>query len=81
MADYVCVDGPLAGRSFRWRRAPRPGRPTTVALVDVDHGVLEVSYRVQQDPEASEPGRLEFVSARTVRDRPRRGARLVQLHL
>ena len=81
MADYVCVDGPLAGRSFSWRRGPRHGRPTTVALVDVDHGVLEVAYRVQQDPAPSEPGRLEFVAARAVRNRPRRGARLAHLQV
>jgi hypothetical protein len=64
VADYVCIDGPLEGRRFRWRRAPRTGEPMTVALLDVEHGVLEVDYRVQPAGEAADAGRLEFVAAR-----------------
>jgi hypothetical protein len=63
VAEYICIDGPLEGRSFRWRKAPRAGEPVTVAVVDVDHAVLEVDYRVP----AAAPlgsGRLEFVAAR-----------------
>ena len=67
MADYICVDGPLEGRRFRWRKAPRTGEPMTVALLDVDHGVLEVDYRVQPVAGASGSGRLEFVAARDAR--------------
>ncbi|GAA2724893.1 hypothetical protein [Cellulomonas aerilata] len=63
MAEYICVDGPLEGRLFRWRKAPRTGEPLTVAVVDVDHAVLEVDYRVTATEEAGS-GRLEFVGAR-----------------
>lgn len=82
MADYICIDGPLEGRRFRWRKAPRAGEPMTVALLDVDHSVLEVDYRVQPSVGSSEAGRLEFVAARDAHlDRrrfgfvPGRGAR------
>lgn len=80
MADYICIDGPLEGRRFRWRKAPRAGEPMTVALLDVDHSVLEVDYRVQPSAGSAEAGHLEFVAARDAhldrrRFAPGRGAR------
>ncbi|WP_298456985.1 hypothetical protein [uncultured Cellulomonas sp.] len=70
MSTYVCVDGPLEGRSFRWRRLPRRGRPVKVALVDVGHAVLEVEYEVQRPADSTRPGDLRFVRARDVRHQP-----------
>ena len=64
MAEYVCIDGPLEGRRFTWRRPPRAGQALTVALLDVEHAVLEVDYRVQPVAGRSGSGRLEFVGAR-----------------
>ncbi|WNB84449.1 hypothetical protein [Cellulomonas sp. ATA003] len=75
MATYLCLDGPLEGRALRWRRLPRRGRPVTVALVDVGHGVLEVEYRVQRPAGRSRPGDLRFVRARDAWHTPRWRAR------
>ncbi len=64
MADYICVDGPLEGRRFRWRKPPRTDRPMTVAVLDVDHAVIAVDYRFLPAAEPAGAGRLEFVAAR-----------------
>ena len=74
MATLECVDGPLAGQRVTWRRLPAPGRSVRVAEVDVEHGVLEVEYRVQDGVPATSGAQLRFVAARDVR-RPRRGLR------
>jgi hypothetical protein len=69
------VDGPLAGQTFTWRRLPPTGRPLTVAVVDVEHSVLAVDYRVQAGARGPGcDGDLRFVAARDVR-RPRWGLR------
>lgn len=70
MATFECVDGPLAGRTFTWRRLPPTGRPVTVAVVDVEHSVLAVDYRLQA-ARGTTGGDLRFVAARDVRRRPR----------
>jgi hypothetical protein len=63
VADYICVDGPLEGRLFRWRKPPRAGEPVTVALLDVEHAVLAVDYRVRPPAGPTGSGALEFVGA------------------
>ncbi len=72
MTTYQCVDGPLAGQTVTWRRVPPPGRPVTVAVVDVEHGMLAVDYRVLDGGPDASRGWLRFVAARDVR-RSRRG--------
>jgi hypothetical protein len=62
VADYICVDGPLEGRLFRWRKPPRTDEPMTVAVLDVDHAVIAVDYRVRPPAEPAGAGRLEFVA-------------------
>jgi hypothetical protein len=71
VTTYQCVDGPLAGRTVTRRRAERAGRVLTVDVVDVEHAVLEVDYRVLDDVRGAGagPGRLRFVAARDVRRR------------
>jgi hypothetical protein len=64
VGTYTCLDGPLEGRVLRWRTRPPVGRPVTVALVDVGHGVLEVDYQVQRPAGQLEVGHLRFVAAR-----------------
>lgn len=75
---YQCVDGPLAGQTITRRWLPHPRRPVTVAVVDVEHSVLAVDYRVQDDGPGAVGGYLRFVAARDVR-RPRRGLRRLVL--
>lgn len=74
MTSYRCVDGPLAGQRVTRLRVPPAGRPLTVAVVDVEHGVLALDYRVQHGGPDGSRGWLGFVAARDVR-RPRRGRR------
>jgi hypothetical protein len=62
VADYICVDGPLEGRLFRWRKPPRTDRLMTVAVLDVEHAVIAVDYRVRPPAEPAGAGRLEFVA-------------------
>jgi hypothetical protein len=72
LTTYQCVDGPLAGQTVTRRRVPPLGRPLTVAVVDVEHGVLAVDYRVQHGGPDGSRRWLRFVAARDVR-RSRRG--------
>ena len=82
MATYTCLDGPLEGRMLRWRTRRPEGRPVTVALVDVGHGVLEVDYRVVDPADQLRIGRLGFVAARDVPRRSRwRTSALQRLYL
>ena len=71
MTTYQCVDGPLAGREVT-RRLPADG-VVTVAVLDVEHSLLAVDYRLEDGGSSSSGGRLCFVGARDVR--PRRGLR------
>jgi hypothetical protein len=67
---YTCLDGPLEGLMLRWRTRRPVGRPVTVALVDVGHGILEVDYQVLRPAEQLALGHLGFVAAREARRRP-----------
>ncbi len=81
MARYLCIDGPLEGRSFTWRRPPSRDRATTVALLDLEHGLLEVAYRVQTPADVSGPGVLTFVGeTEDVRRRSRGRAAVPLIH-
>ena len=81
MARYICLDGPLEGRAFDWRRPPVTGQSRTVAIVDVGNGVLEVDYRLRKPADEGDAGRLEFVSARDLWRTSWRHRSLPRVHL
>lgn len=65
-----CVDGPLAGHRVTRRRLPSPGQAVTVGVVDVEHALLAVEYRLDGPP-VPDGAHLRFVGAREVRRRRR----------
>ena len=71
MTDYLCVDGPLAGRVIGAPDVDAPGRSVVIEVTDVGQGPGETprfEYVVESRSTECRAGRLRFAAASRAAD-------------